>query len=98
MRVVFTEFAKQELDNAVDFYNQESSDLGKKFSNEVKMAVHRITHYPHAWSLLRGEVRKCLLHAFPYNVLYSVEKDHILIIAIAHQHREPDYWIDRNAT
>ncbi|MBZ0257398.1 type II toxin-antitoxin system RelE/ParE family toxin, partial [bacterium] len=92
MRVVFTEFAKHEFDNAVDFYHQESSGLGRKFSNEVKMAVQRITNYPHAWSILRGEVRKCFLHTFPYNVLYSVEKDHILIIAIAHQHREPDYW------
>ena len=26
---------------------------------------------------------------------YSLEKDHLYIIAIAHQHRKPNYWIDR---
>jgi len=35
------------------------------------------------------------MHKFPYKILYSVERDHLLVIAIAHQHRRPDYWIDR---
>jgi hypothetical protein len=25
----------------------------------------------------------------------SIEKDHIFIIAVAHCHRRPDYWVDR---
>jgi len=44
---------------------------------------------------MRGEVRKCLLHRFTYKLLYSVEEDHILVIAVAHQYRKPDYWVDR---
>jgi len=66
MRVVFTQFAKQELGDAVCFFELEYSGLGKKYK-------------------------------FPYKLLYSVEKDHVLVIAIAHQHRKPDYWIiERN--
>jgi hypothetical protein len=49
-----------------------------------------------AWSVERGEIRKCLLHKFPYKLLYSIEADHILILAVAHQHREPEYWTDRS--
>lgn len=27
---------------------------------------------------------------------YAIEKDHVFIIAVAHQHRQPDYWVDRD--
>lgn len=96
MRVVFTRIAKQELDDAVRFYELEYSGLGRRFKEEVKKAALRIAEYPKAWSIERGEVRKCLLHKFPYKLLYSVEANHILVIAVAHQHRKPDYWVDRD--
>ncbi len=96
MRVVFSKFAKQELDDASHYYEIELLGLGKRFREEVRKAAIRIAEYPEAWSVERGEVRKCLLHKFPYKLLYSIEEGHILIIAVAHQHRKPDYWIERH--
>jgi plasmid stabilization system protein ParE len=98
MRVIFTRIATQELEDAVRFYDFESAGLGQRFKEEVRKAAVRIAEYPQAWSIERGEVRKCLLHTFPYKLLYSVEEDHILVIAVAHQHRKPDYWVDRDQT
>jgi len=95
MNVIFSKYAVLELDDAVDFYNQEYPGLGNRFKQEVKKAALRISEYPTAWSIERGDIRKYLLHKFPYKLLYSVEDDHLFIIAVAHQHREPDYWIDR---
>ena len=87
MRIVFSQYAKLELEG-----------LGRKFKEEIKKAAVRVSKYPKAWSVERGEVRKCLLHKFPYKLLYSIEEDHIFIIAVAHLHRKPDYWIDREQT
>ncbi len=98
MRVIFTKYAKQELEDAARYYELEYAGLGKGFKEEVRRAALRIAEYPQAWSLERGDVRKCLLHKFPYKLLYSTEEDHILVIAVAHQHRRPNYWIDRNET
>lgn len=98
MRVIFTRFARQELEDAVRFYELEFSGLGSRFKEEVRKAALRIAAYPQAWSLERGDVRKCLLHKFPYKLMYSVEEDHILVIAVAHQHRKPDYWVGRDET
>jgi plasmid stabilization system protein ParE len=95
MRVIFTRVARQELEDAVRFYEFEYSGLGRRFKEEVRKAALRVAEYPNAWSIERGEIRKCLLHRFPYKLLYSVEEDHILVIAVAHQHRKPDYWVDR---
>ncbi len=98
MRVIFSKLAKQELDDATHYYEIELQGFGKLFRGEVRRAVKRIIVYPEAWSVERGDVRKCLLHKFPYKLLYSIEEDHIFIIAVAHQHRKPDYWIKRQET
>lgn len=95
MRVVFSALAKQELEDAARYYELEHEGLGKTFKGEVKNAARRIAKYPQAWSVERDEIRKCLLHKFPYKLLYSIEKDHILVIAVAHMHRRPDYWVER---
>ncbi|HAJ27957.1 MAG TPA: plasmid stabilization protein [Syntrophus sp. (in: bacteria)] len=91
-------YAGQELDDATQYYEVEYQGLGKRSRDEVRKAAKRISEYPEAWSVELGDVRKCILHKFPYKLLYSVEKNHIFIIAVAHQHRRPDYWIDRSET
>ena len=96
MRVLFTRYAKQELEDAVRFYELEVPGLGAKFKDEVRKAALRIVEYPQAWSVERGDVRKYLLHRFPYKLLFSMETDHLLVIAVAHQHRLPHYWVDRD--
>jgi len=98
MRVIFTKLARQELEDAVRFYELEYSGLGRKFKEEVRKAALRIAAYPEGWSIERGNVRKCLLHKFPYKLLYAVDENQILIIAVAHQHRKPDYWFDKHET
>ncbi|MDH4245310.1 MAG: type II toxin-antitoxin system RelE/ParE family toxin [Nitrospira sp.] len=98
MRVVFTRIATRELEDAVRFYELEYVGLGRRFKEEVRKTALRVAEYPKAWTIERGEVRKCLLHKFPYKLMYSVEEDHILVIAVAHQHRKPDYWVGRGKT
>lgn len=95
MKVIFSEYAKLELEDALAFYELEHSGLGINFTKEVRKSIKRITRFPQAASIEIGEIRKSFLHKFPYKILYSIETDHIFIIALAHQHRKPDYWIER---
>lgn len=53
-----------------------SEFAGKELDDVVR--YHELEGFPKAWSVVRGDVRKCLLHRFPYNLLYSIGKDHIL--------------------
>lgn len=36
-----------------------------------------------------------MVRVFPYQVLYTIEADYILIVAIAHGKRQPGYWRHR---
>ena len=95
MEILFDELARQELDDAVEYYELEVPGLGARFRKEVKHGIQRIREYPAAWTRELINVRRYPLHKFPYKILYSIERDYIYIMAIAHCHRRPNYWIDR---
>ena len=95
MKVLFDKLTRLELDDAIQFYEIKEKGLGEKFKHAVKAGVSRICEYPYTWPREKGELQRYLLHKFPYKIIYSVEKNYIYILAIAHCHRRPDYWIDR---
>jgi len=37
-------------------------------------------------------IRRCLVHRFPYGIIYAIENDTIYIAAVMHLRREPGYW------
>jgi plasmid stabilization system protein ParE len=95
MRVLLDKLASRELDDAAEYYNLEIPGLGGRFRSEVKQGIRRIRENPDAWSKETGDVRRYLLPKFPHKILYSIERDYIYILAIAHCHRRPDYWVGR---
>jgi hypothetical protein len=95
MEIRFLEIAQIELDETVAYYNTESIGLGDIFLLEVLNAIERIKHFPEAWHPFSNNTRRCQLHRFPYGIIYQILDTEILIIAIAHLHRKPDYWKDR---
>ncbi|MBN2383399.1 type II toxin-antitoxin system RelE/ParE family toxin [bacterium] len=95
MKVIFDELAKRELEDAFEYYECEVPGLGEQFRHEIRYGIRRIAQYPLAWTPEAPEIRRYLIHKFPYKILYSIETDYIFVIAIAHCHRKPEYWIDR---
>lgn len=95
MKIKYLKLAHLEFHDSISYYESEQKGLGKKFELEVKSSILRIQNYPKMYSKINKSVRKCIIHKFPFNILYSVEDNFIVVIAIAHHHRNPDYWIDR---
>jgi plasmid stabilization system protein ParE len=93
--VRFLEIAEIELDQAVRWYGAQAPGLGNAFVIEVLSAADRIERFPEAWHPLSEGVRHCRLNRFPYGLIYIVENGDILVLAVAHLHRQPDYWRDR---
>jgi plasmid stabilization system protein ParE len=84
--------AEAEFREAIEYYESCKHGLGEDFSVEVGAAIRRIIDFPNAWPVLEGDVRRCRTHRFPYAVAYSVEKEEVLILAVMHLRRNPDYW------
>lgn len=95
MKIEFLEPAQYELEEAVEYYNQQRHNLGFDFLSEVVDSIGRITEYPDAWQSLTSRARRCVIHRFPYGIIYQIRSDIILVVAISNLHRRPTYWQDR---
>ena len=95
MKIKFLQPARYEFREAVRFYEQQQSGLGKEFRDEVIATIERIQRFPSGFQLLTDNIRRCQTRKFPYGVIYISKNNEIIIIALAHLHREPDYWESR---
>jgi toxin ParE2 len=95
LRVRFLATARQEFREAVLYYNAQRAWLGSEFRDEVKATTKRIVQQPLAWHLMGGNIRRCQTRRFPYGIIYEPLPEEIIVIAVAHLHRQPDFWNQR---
>ena len=87
--------ARRELHETVRYYNTQLVRLGDEFRDEAQETIRRIKELPEAWHPLGGSIRRCQMRRFPYGIIYEASGDEIVIIAVAHLHRKPEYWRKR---
>jgi plasmid stabilization system protein ParE len=92
MRYSFHPDARVDFREATKYYVEKSPSLGAAFYSEVEEAIQRIAENPVLYRVIDEDVRRCLTKRFPYAVLYTIEDNYILILAIMHCSREPSYW------
>ena len=97
MRYEFHPEALEEYGEATRWYAERELALAFRFIDSVEDAVSRVVKAPTRWRVVEEDVRRCLTHVFPYAVLYTIEADFILIVAVMHCSREPGYWKSRVA-
>ena len=95
MILSFLEVAEAEFNDAFEYYESEQVGLGHRFKFEVSRAVSRITAHPTAYQMLGKRTRRCLIAKFPYGIIFQQADNEIMIVAVAHLHRRPDYWLSR---
>lgn len=95
MKARFVAPADLELDEAVRYYDHQLPGLGYRFFQETAAAVERVLFMPEAWPRVGERTLRCMLKGFPYALFYILEKDEVLIAAVAHLHRDPEHYRDR---
>ncbi len=95
MQLIFLTLARDEMAEAKRFYNRQQQGLGESFKREAEAAAGLIQERPLAWQVEIEPVRRFIMDRFPYKMLYIVRSELIVVVAVAHQHRRPDYWVDR---
>ena len=95
MNSEFLPEADEEFREAVRYYEKEAPGVGLRFIAEVRKGVSFITENPFASAAVGSGIRRKVLNHFPYSLLYAVELDLVVIVAVAHQKRRPRYWRGR---
>lgn len=96
MNLRILEEAQQDLEASLDYYNGESPGLGYEFADEFYRTLDRIHENPDAWPPVSKRTRRCLTHRFPFAVIYQIRDTTLLVIAVMHLNRHPDFWKGRS--
>lgn len=85
---------------AAIWYEDRRSGLADDFVSEMRSAFDAIRENPRSAPQLEyysgpHEIRRQMLHRFPYAVVYLCRPDEIVVVAVAHTRRRPLHWLHR---
>ena len=87
-----------EIDHEVDYYESRQAGLGTVLEDEIDAAFSLILRFPEAapqWRE-RPDRRVTALNRFPFTIPYQITREDIVVLALAHTSRRPDYWSRRD--
>jgi toxin ParE1/3/4 len=93
--VVFTLAAREEMFQAMDWYDARRPGLGERFAAEIDVLVGGIRENPDRFASVGKGVRRAMLRDFPYGLYFLADSDLIQVIACLHSSRNPMRWRGR---
>lgn len=93
MIIRFVDEAKTELLEAISYYEDFQVGLGRRLRDEINRCILLISEQPELYRLRIEGYRRINCQIFPYYIPYIVRDSTLWVLAIAHGHRKPKYWI-----
>ena len=80
MKARLTLEAEQDVEEAVGWYDRKSEFLGDDLQS------------PKMYPTVFRRMRRALVETFPYQVIYEIDPDVIVVYAVYHCARDPEGW------
>lgn len=84
-----------EIKIARKWYIKISSDLEKRFIQEIKSGITKISENPLHYQVKYKTIRTHYIETFPYGIYYMLNNDVITILGILHTSRNPKTLKDK---
>lgn len=88
--------AHQDIQEGIDWYNEQQPGLGRTFYEEVKDAFKRLQTHP--FFQIRYDKVRCLpLKSYPYMIHFTVDEQEkrVIVRAVFNMSRDPGIWKKR---
>ncbi len=96
MSYEFHPAAEAEYLEAIAYYESRQAGLGALFFEEFERIMVHVCESPVSFQASEEPAfRRCLMKRFPYTVLFREQNQVVQVLAVAHQHRRPRYWLGR---
>ncbi len=93
--VGFLTEARLEAASAREYYERVRTGLGDRLILELRGICHSLGGNPQLWHLRQGGYRRINFESFPYYVAYFIRNETVVIAAVSHAARHPEYWKHR---
>jgi plasmid stabilization system protein ParE len=84
--------ADQDAQHAISWYDHRDSDIGNEFLQKINDCITSIEQHPEQFPIVYRQMRRALVKRFPYEILFEIEHEEIIIYAIYHCARNPETW------
>ena len=90
MKIEIQEEARQELRDALIWYEEQQYDLGYELLEEIRKSICTILQNPTINKITFNDRREAFVNRFPYKIVYTMENDSIIVVyAFFHSSRNP---------
>jgi plasmid stabilization system protein ParE len=89
--------AAMDIREAANWYNQRQSNLGIRFTQEVRKTIDYIRENPEKIAVRYSEVRCAVLPVFPFMIHFKLNKKQktVIVAAVFHTSLNPSRWQKR---
>lgn len=93
--VILDPEARDELDQAYDDDESQRAGLGERFADPVQVVPDWVGEMPQLHRRVFDDIRRAVLHRFPYCVYYREEARRVRVLPVFHAGRDPKIWQSR---
>ena len=93
--LVVSSAAEFDYADALAWYTERSVKAAERFDAELDRALQTIASDPERFPRCDDHHQYYLMRHFPYQVIYRLRENRVVVIAIAHTARQPRYWAER---
>ena len=90
MKLRYTDSAKEDLDQAVEWYEQKRKGLGLEFLDALQLLLRNILEHPKMYAVRYADYHVCAMKKFPLSIFYTSMPEEIIIHAVFHNRLNPD--------
>jgi plasmid stabilization system protein ParE len=93
--IIFHPEAQEEYERALGWYQARSLRAAARFEVEVQRLLDLVQLNPESFPAYDDEHRFAVLRRFAYTLIYQVQPDRILAVAVAQAGQRRGYWQGR---
>jgi len=92
-----TSGAKDEYREAIAWYRERSEPSAERFEDSVNHAFDLLRRFPELGGRIDRRHRGHVLVGWPYQIVYRLIENRVVVVALAHAKLLPGYWKKRGS-
>lgn len=89
MRLIVRPDAEADVAAGHGWYEEQRAGLGLEFVEEVSATVDLVESQPARFPAIFRNLRRALVHRFPYGIFFVLTREAIVVVAVMHLARNP---------
>lgn len=93
--LIVTRLAEADILNGYRSYEEKHRGLGLRYLDEIEATFDRVLRNPFQYQQVESDIRRAVVHTFPYLVFYVFDEEAVHVLAVIHGAQDPAYITER---